>query len=97
MLYRFDIIQKVRFKDIQGNNPLNFILQLSLANGHYYSLIISKTNWSLTLPAVSHVPQFGDAASPAGDVDVSAGMCISRGRCGISCGRFARISKFRDM
>jgi len=23
--------------------------------------------------AVSHIPQFGDAASPAGDVDVSAG------------------------
>jgi len=23
--------------------------------------------------AVSHIPQFGDAVSPAGDVDVSAG------------------------
>jgi hypothetical protein len=25
------------------------------------------------VPAVSHIPQFGDAASPAGDVGVSVG------------------------
>ncbi len=31
-----------------------------------------KTN-SEYLSAVSHIPQFGDAASPTGDVDVSAG------------------------
>jgi len=68
MLHRFAIIQKVRFKDIQVNNLLNFILRLSLVNGHYYSLIISKTDCPLRLSAVSHIPQFGDAVSPAGDL-----------------------------
>jgi hypothetical protein len=38
---------------------------------------ISNTNevryLSILDSAVSHIPQFGDAASPAGDVDVSAG------------------------
>jgi hypothetical protein len=41
----------------------------------------------LNFPAVSHIPQSGDAttspagdaASPTGDVDVSAGMRISKG------------------
>jgi hypothetical protein len=29
--------------------------------------------------AVSHIPHFGDAASPAGDVGISTGMRISKG------------------
>jgi len=34
-------------------------------------LIIIET--TILGPAVSHIPQFGDAASPVGDVDASAG------------------------
>jgi hypothetical protein len=37
----------------------------------------------------------GDDTSPVGNDRISWRRC--RGRCGISCGRFARIFKFRDM
>jgi len=53
---------------------------------------------------VLHIPHFGDAASPAGDVDVSVGDAHSKEddtspveNDRISYRRFARISKFRDM
>jgi hypothetical protein len=46
-----------------------------------------KNLFALYKPAVTHIPYFGDAtksptgdaASPAGDVDVSRGMYISKG------------------
>jgi hypothetical protein len=45
-----------------------------------YDLLLKKDKIKLTQfcletekPAVSHIPHFGDAVSPAGDVDVSAG------------------------
>jgi hypothetical protein len=33
----------------------------------------TKDKKTVRVSAVSHIPQFGDAASPVGDVDVSAG------------------------
>jgi hypothetical protein len=40
----------------------------------------------------------GDDTSPVANDRISWRRCrVSRGRCGFSCGRFARISTFRDM
>jgi hypothetical protein len=39
-------------------------------------ILLKKEN---LFSAVSHIPQSGDAVSHTGDVDLSAGMCISKG------------------
>ncbi len=79
-----------------------------VARGIIYCIIRlffrKRTRVYIGLPAVSHIPDFGDATSAAGDAAFLWGMCISKGDDTssmaddrISIGRCGYTSKIRDM